>query len=86
MGDRDTRDTIPFKMFFFRKVTLFCLLSGQWDQAFPTIDIRLMDVSDDRVISYIREDLKMTRPRFHQSPLDWREFFQIVKQFVLLNA
>ncbi len=52
MGDRDTRHNISFQMFLFQIVTLFCLLSGQWDPAFPTIDIRLMDVSDDRVISY----------------------------------
>ncbi len=67
-------DTIPFKMLSFRIVTLFCLLSGQRDQTFPTIDIRLMDISDDRVICYIGERLKTTRPKFHQSPLDLRAF------------
>ena len=71
LGDADA---IPFKMLTFHLVTLFCLLSGQRDQTFAAIDIRLMDVSDDRVVCYIDQVLKTTRPGFHQSPLDFRAF------------
>ena len=62
LGDADA---IPFKMLTFRLVTLFCLLSGQRDQTFAAIDIRLMDFSDDRVVCYIDQVLKTTRPGFH---------------------
>ena len=71
LGDADA---IPFQFLTFCLVTLFCLLSGQRDQTFAAIDIRLMDVSDDRVVCYIDQVLKTTRPDFHQSPIDFCAF------------
>ena len=67
-------ENIPFKMLTFRTVTLLCIVSAQRDQTFAAIDIRLMDVSADRIICYIGEGLKTTRPGFHQSPLVFEAF------------
>ena len=83
LGDADA---IPFKMLTFRLLTLFCLLSGQRDQTFAAIDIRLMDVSDDRVVCYIDQVLKTTRPGFHQSPLDFRAFPDSKAIFPVFNT
>jgi len=67
-------ESIPFKMLTFRTVTLLCIVSVQRDQTFAAIDIRLIDVSVDRIICYIEEGLKTTRLGFHQSSLDFRAF------------
>ena len=66
--------TIPFKLLAHRLATLFCLLSGQGDQTLSAIDVRFISLSEDRVICYISQILKTTRPTFHQSPIDFRSY------------
>ncbi len=66
--------TIPFKMLTLRLVTLLCLLSGQRDQTLTAMDVRLLHVTDNIVVCYIGQGLKSTRPKFHQSPLQFKAF------------
>ena len=66
--------TIPFKLLSYRLATLFYLLSGKRDQTLSAIDVRFISLSEDRVICYIRQILKTTRPTFHQSPIDFRSY------------
>ena len=58
----------------YRLATLFCLLSGQRDQTLSAIDVRFISLSEDRVICYISQILKTTKPTFHQSPIDFRSY------------
>ena len=84
LGDANT---IPFKMLTFRLATLFCLLSAQRDQTLTAINVRLIHVSDERIIIYLGHTLKATRPKFHQSPLDFdRAFPQCKNIFPVYNA
>ncbi len=57
-----------------RKEKLFCLLSGQRNQTLSAIDVRFISLTEDRVICYISQILKTTRPNFHQSPIDFRSY------------
>lgn len=66
--------SIPFKFLSYRLATLFCLLSGQRDQTLSAIDVRFISITDERVICYISQILKTTRPTFHQSPIDFRSY------------
>ena len=75
---------LSFKMLTFRLATLFCLLSAQRDQTLAAIDVRLIQVSDERILIY--HTLKTTRPNFHQSPLDFRAFPQCKNICPVYNA
>ena len=50
--------------------TLMALLSGQRAQTLYALDITYMHITPERVIFYISELLKTSRPSFHQQPLN----------------
>ena len=64
-------EVLSLKWLSFRLASLLCILSGQRAQTIGAIHLDYMLIEDHRCICYIPEILKVTRPSYHQPPLEF---------------
>ena len=65
---------ISLKFQVMKLALLFCILSGQRTQSLGELNLENMHLENSKVIFYIPEILKTTRPTFHTEPLELKSF------------
>ena len=71
---KSTLTNCDLKTFFNRIAILLCLTAGQGDQTIKCLSLDDKKISSDKVVLFVPETLKATRPGHHLPPIELNAF------------
>ena len=71
---KPTLSNCDLKTFSHRLAILLCLTTGQRDQTIKCLNLDCIKISSDKVVLFVPETLKTTRPGHHLPPIELKTF------------